>query len=68
MKKAVVFLSCIFLLLSLVAVSSFAADTKFSLKDVPSIANKRPLNIVIETGESFDKTLPAVQSSPSRPE
>jgi len=61
MKKAVVFLSCIFLLLSLVAVSSFAADTKFSLKDVPSIANKRPLNIVIETGESFDKTLPAVQ-------
>ncbi len=61
MRKTITFLSCIFLLLGMVALSSFAADTKFSLKDVPNISNKKPLNIVIETGEGHGKMLPAIE-------
>jgi multiple sugar transport system substrate-binding protein len=61
MRKAIALLSCALLILSVVAVSGFAADSKFGLKDIPNIANKKPLNIIIETGEGHGKMLPAIE-------
>jgi len=61
MRKGIVVLGCILLAFGLVTASGFAADAKFGLNDIPNIANKKPLTLIIETGEAHGKTIPAIE-------
>ncbi|WP_438317262.1 ABC transporter substrate-binding protein [Candidatus Caldatribacterium sp. SIUC1] len=47
------------LLVVLVLVCSFAvlAQEKFGLKDIPEIKNKKPINMIVETGAAWDKVI-----------
>jgi multiple sugar transport system substrate-binding protein len=60
MRKGIVFLVCALCGLVLVA-SGAIAQAKFGLNDIPTIKNKRALNLIIETGEQHGKTLPAIE-------
>ncbi len=52
---------CGLLLLGSLASSAYA-QSKFGLADVPTIKNKRPLHLIIESGEGHDKMGPAIDA------
>jgi multiple sugar transport system substrate-binding protein len=62
MKKTMSLLGFAMFLFVLVPVCVVAQDAKFGLNGIPDIANKKPLNIIIETGDAHGKTLPAIEA------
>ena len=42
--------------------SSVYAQSNFTLSDVPELKNKRPIHLILETGEGHDKALPIIES------
>ncbi len=60
MRKGFAILVCVLCLVALVA-STAMAQAKFGLNDIPTIKNKKALNLIIETGENHTKAIPAIQ-------
>ena len=42
--------------------SSAYAQSKFTLADVPEIKNKRPITLILETGDGHSKALPVIEA------
>ena len=64
MKRVATKFGCLFLVLAMMLVISTAqaaSGEKFGLKDIPEIKNKKDLNTVLETGESWDKIIPYIE-------
>ena len=49
-------------LLLMVGLTSSAYAQKFTLADVPQIKNKKPLSLIIETGDAHGKVLPVIDA------
>ena len=60
MRKGFAILVSALCLIALVA-STAAAQAKFGLNDIPTIKNKKALNLIIETGDAHGKTIPAIE-------
>ena len=58
--KIWVSISLVVLLIASFSLVAVAAE-KFSLKDIPPIKNKRPINTVVETGAVWDKIMPYIE-------
>lgn len=50
------------LLLMLGLSSAAYAQSKFTLADVPAIKNKKPLHIILESGDGYSKVLPVIEA------
>ncbi len=59
-RRGIVILVAVICGLVLVATAAMA-QAKFGLNDIPTLKNKRALNIVIETGDAHGKTIPAIE-------
>src|SRR4030067_992807 len=60
MRKGFAILVSVLCLIALVA-STAAAQAKFGLNDIPTIKNKKAMNLIIETGDAHGKTIPAIE-------
>jgi len=60
MRRLTAFIVCFLLVLGVAATLAQAQD-KFGLKDIPKIKNQRTINLIVETGQVFDKIVPYIE-------
>jgi multiple sugar transport system substrate-binding protein len=60
MRRLTAFIVCFLLVLGVAATLAHAQD-KFGLKDIPKIKNQRTINLIVETGQVFDKIVPYIE-------